>query len=571
MSHFKIALYVRCSTEEQGSRANPEGTIKNQEQRLRQEILFRNRATPFGELAAVFIDDGVSAKDTKRPALQQMLRAIENGEVTMVMVTEYSRLSRNMRDFASMWELCKSYKCSLISLRENFDTSSAAGEMMLYNMANLAQFERRLTSERVVLSRFDRAQRGLFNGGVIPLGYKKSERPGHLEIDKEDGECVKMAFATFLKQGSVLATAKWLNDNHYIPNRMIDGGGRKARVGHFTVGNLRFLLTNKVYAGICAYKKKNETFESNAAWPAIVSIDDFKKVQEMIAENHRKKKPHTQTRYPYTLTGLVFCKACGDVMCGKSAHGKYDKVGYYEHSWAMRKNAALTQKVFSCSMHKRVPARKLEPLIHGEIQKLLSTPELAQSIVDDAKKLHAKIYSADEREKTLKREVSSLTLQLASLSERLAKAPAGVPLDGIYTTMQQLGEKRDKSQEELDHVLRSSTIGSEMPVELSDYQKFLEAMKLIWLDPQSSSELKQKVIKKLVAKIEVDVDKVEVEFVAEKNHFKREIKTIVSRPLEKEGLQVAEISKMSEDFLKNVCSSTCQNGAQSETRTRTSC
>jgi DNA invertase Pin-like site-specific DNA recombinase len=208
MSHFKIALYVRCSTEEQGSRANPEGTIKNQEQRLRQEILFRNRATPFGELAAVFIDDGVSAKDTKRPALQQMLRAIENGEVTMVMVTEYSRLSRNMRDFASMWELCKSYKCSLISLRENFDTSSAAGEMMLYNMANLAQFERRLTSERVVLSRFDRAQRGLFNGGVIPLGYKKSERPGHLEIDKEDGECVKVAFATFLKQGSVLATAK---------------------------------------------------------------------------------------------------------------------------------------------------------------------------------------------------------------------------------------------------------------------------------------------------------------------------------------------------------------------------
>ena len=189
--------------------------------------------------------------------------------------------------------------------------------------------------------------------------------------------------------------------------------------------------------------------------------------------------------------------------------------------------------------------------------------------MEDAKKLHAKIFSADEREKTLKREVSSLTLQLASLSERLAKAPAGVPLDGIYTTMQQLGEKRDKSQEELDHVLRSSTIGSEMPVELSDYQKFLDAMKLMWLDPQSSSELKQKVIKKLVAKIEVDVDKVEVEFVAEKNHFKREMKTIVSRPLEKEGLQVAEISKMSEDFLKNVCSSTCQSGASEGTRTPT--
>ena len=146
MSQFKIALYIHCSTEEQGSKANPEGTIKNQEQRLRQEITIRNRANSFGELVAVFIEDGLSAKDTNRPQLQRLLRAIENGEVNMVMVTEHSRLSRNMRDFASMWELFKGHKCSLISLRENFDTSTAAGEMMLYNMANLAQFERRLVS-----------------------------------------------------------------------------------------------------------------------------------------------------------------------------------------------------------------------------------------------------------------------------------------------------------------------------------------------------------------------------------------------------------------------------------------
>ena len=126
-----LVLKSSESTEEQGARANPEGTIKNQEQRLRQEIIARNRTSSFGELVAVFIDDGVSAKDTKRPALQRLLRAVEAGEVTMVMATEYSRISRNMRDFASMWELFKSFKCGMISLRENFDTSTAAGEMML--------------------------------------------------------------------------------------------------------------------------------------------------------------------------------------------------------------------------------------------------------------------------------------------------------------------------------------------------------------------------------------------------------------------------------------------------------
>ena len=177
MTNFKIAFYIRCSTEEQGLHANPEGTIKNQEQRLRYEVDAKNRAFKFGKVVSVFVEDGVSAKDTKRPALQRMLKAIELGEINLVMVTEYSRLSRNMRDFSAMWELFKSYKCSVISLRENFDTSTAAGEMMLYNMANLAQYERRMTSERVTLSRLDRAQRGLFNGGIIPLGYMNAEFP----------------------------------------------------------------------------------------------------------------------------------------------------------------------------------------------------------------------------------------------------------------------------------------------------------------------------------------------------------------------------------------------------------
>jgi site-specific DNA recombinase len=161
MKQFKIAFYIRCSTEEQGLHANPEGTIKNQEQRLRYEVEAKNRVSNFGEIVGVFVEDGLSAKDTKRPALQKMLKAIELGEINLVMVTEYSRLSRSMRDFSAMWELFKSYKCSVISLRENFDTSSAAGEMMLYNMANLAQYERRMTSERVIASRIDRSRRGL--------------------------------------------------------------------------------------------------------------------------------------------------------------------------------------------------------------------------------------------------------------------------------------------------------------------------------------------------------------------------------------------------------------------------
>ncbi len=575
LSNFKIALYVRCSTEEQGARANPEGTIKNQEQRLRQEIINRNRTSSFGELVAVFVDDGVSAKDTKRPALQRLLRAVEAGEVTMVMATEYSRISRNMRDFASMWELFKSFKCAMVSLRENFDTSTAAGEMMLYNMANLAQFERRLTSERVVLSRLDRAQRGLFNGGVVPLGYKRCDRPGHLEIDNEDSNCIKEAFDSFLKTKSIAAAAKWLNSNNFIPRRMIDGGGRKARVGHFTVSNLHIILSNKVYAGVLEYKKQGEAQEAAASWDPIISKEIFLKVQKLLSENYRKRKTEMKSRYPYTLTGIIYCKVCGDILSGKSAHGKTTKVGYYEHGWATRKNATLVNKALECKMHKRVPAKILEPVVHGEVEKLLLEPELAESIVLEAKKLHAKIYSSDEREKYLRREIASCTNQLESLVDRISKIPFGVPVDEMYKAMQQLGEKRDKAKQELEVEQKTNSVGGEIPVELTDYQEFLRAMKVLWFSEVSSNELKEKIVKKLVAKIEVEKGNLDIKYYAEKNYVRREMGTLVSRPsLEGQrnevlgGIEVAELPKMSQNLISTCESSnTICNGAQDWTRT----
>ncbi len=99
----KIALYIRVSTEEQAS--NPEGSIKSQEQRLRANVALKNMESYFGEVVAVFIDRARSGKDTNRPELQRLLQAIRQKEVTLVMVSELSRLSRSIKDFCDIWEL----------------------------------------------------------------------------------------------------------------------------------------------------------------------------------------------------------------------------------------------------------------------------------------------------------------------------------------------------------------------------------------------------------------------------------------------------------------------------------
>ncbi|NDA64207.1 MAG: recombinase family protein, partial [Chitinophagia bacterium] len=83
--------------------SNPEGSIKSQEQRLRQHVEFKNLDSNFGSITSIFIDRGKSGKNTNRPELQRLLKAIREKEINFVLVTELSRLSRSIKDFSEIW------------------------------------------------------------------------------------------------------------------------------------------------------------------------------------------------------------------------------------------------------------------------------------------------------------------------------------------------------------------------------------------------------------------------------------------------------------------------------------
>ena len=92
--NFRIAAYIRVSTQEQAE--NPEGSIKNQKERIIQTVKLKNMEGDFGVIVDFFIDSGLSGKDTNRPELQRLLRCIKNKEVNLVISTELSRISRNV-------------------------------------------------------------------------------------------------------------------------------------------------------------------------------------------------------------------------------------------------------------------------------------------------------------------------------------------------------------------------------------------------------------------------------------------------------------------------------------------
>ena len=280
-SDRKVAFYLRCSTEEQNE--NPEGTIKNQEERLALTLKLKNQAgSGLGTYSATYCDIK-SGKDMKRPEFKRLLRDIEQGHINVVMVTEVSRISRSLKDFTEVWEFMQKHDCKILSLREDFDTTTAAGEMMLYSIANFAQFERRQTSERVSANFEARAKRGLWNGGCLPMGYEPDPvNRGSLRIVEDEAVTVRAAFDALITHGSVTNACKWLNENQHNFGTELRGGGGKSRLKHFTFDSLFRMLKNKVYIGVRTFKTKEGLQEGVGAWPPMIDLEIFNDAQRVL-------------------------------------------------------------------------------------------------------------------------------------------------------------------------------------------------------------------------------------------------------------------------------------------------
>ena len=119
---------------------------------VRVSTVEQNTGRQFGdfEKAGVKIDkvfeEKISGKDRERPKLKAMLDYVREGDT--VYIESYSRLARNTRDLLNIVHELEEKKVSVVSLKENFDTSTPQGRLMLTFMQGIAQFERDIIKER---------------------------------------------------------------------------------------------------------------------------------------------------------------------------------------------------------------------------------------------------------------------------------------------------------------------------------------------------------------------------------------------------------------------------------------
>lgn len=206
-------------------------------------------------------------------------------------------------------------------------------------------------------------------------------------------------------------------------------------------------------------------------------------------------------------------------MCGKSTHGNGGKIGYYEHSWATKRNSTLTKKTFKCAPH-RVLAKKLEPLVIEKVEELILGEELAKilfkKIIDKDCEL-----SFEKEVNSLKAQIYGIKSQIDALAERLSELPKELSAAPIYKQMKGLEERKLETENQLE-VLILNDLKIDCRANLKDFTAFTSSLREIW--STTSSEVKSKVIQRLIHKVKVGDDSVVIHYNVDKRNLGSKMK-----------------------------------------------
>lgn len=323
----KAALYIRVSTMYQIDKES----LPHQREELTRYAEYALHISDY----EIFEDAGFSGKNTDRPAYQEMMARIRQHEFTHLIVDKIDRISRNLLDFAAMYDELKKLDVTFISRNEQFDTSSAMGEAMLKIILVFAELERHMTSERVSAIMVDRAKKGKWNGANIPLGYDWSEKADYPVENPQEVKIVQMMFDMYEKGYSCNKLTQYLNDH----------GIRGKRNGLWTTASIRQVLTNPFYKGTLRYnyrhkargciKKESEWIVIEHNHPNIISEEQWEHVNQIL-------KSHSVTRirkkHDHAFSGLLAC------LCGATGGARLDKP---------RQNG-VRPSYYECNTHWRV-------------------------------------------------------------------------------------------------------------------------------------------------------------------------------------------------------------------------
>ncbi|HEX3411557.1 MAG TPA: recombinase family protein, partial [Stellaceae bacterium] len=312
-------------------------------------------------LRAGYDDGGFSGATMERPALQQLLADITAGRVDIVVVYKIDRLTRSLTDFAKIVEIFDARGASFVSVTQQFNTTTSMGRLTLNILLSFAQFEREVIGERIRDKIAASKKKGMWMGGVPPLGYRVQERK--LVIVDGEAEIVRAIFRRYAELGSVRLLKDELEVRGIKSKSWTSAAGRLIGNKPFSRGALYLMLQNRLYRGEIVHKGQSHPGEH----PPIIDPPLWDAVQGQVGSNTAERNSARRTRQPSLLAGMLF-DGDGNRMTPTHAINKGTRYRYYVP------RPLITKDQTEPSAGLRIPAGEIEQLVTSRMRQWLVDP-----------------------------------------------------------------------------------------------------------------------------------------------------------------------------------------------------
>lgn len=273
-------------------------------------------------VAEQYDDPGFSGGSMDRPALQKLLQDIRDKKVDVVVVYKIDRLTRSLADFSRIVEVFDQAGVSFVSVTQQFNTTTSMGRLTLNVLLSFAQFEREVTAERIRDKIAASKRKGMWMGGVVPLGYRVENRK--LLVNAEEARTVRWLFERYLQLKSVRALVEESASQGFCSRSSLRKNGSAAMTRPFGRGNLYHLLSNVIYVGRIRHREKIYDGEHEA----IIDREMFEEVQRCLTQQTPARRNSCNQQDGHLLTGILF-DAAGDKLRAVHANKKGVRYRYY--------------------------------------------------------------------------------------------------------------------------------------------------------------------------------------------------------------------------------------------------
>jgi site-specific DNA recombinase len=362
---FRCAIYTRVSTD-QGLEQDFNSLDA---QREASEAYIKSQAHEGWRLKRDRYDDGgFSGGSMDRPALQKLLADVEARRIDVIVVYKVDRLTRSLADFAKLVEMFDRHDVSFVSVTQSFNTTTSMGRLTLNVLLSFAQFEREVTGERIRDKISASKKKGMWMGGVVPLGYRVEERA--LRIVEDHAAIVRSLFRRYLVAGSVVRLKQQLDAEDFRLPIRIDGGGRSTGGGLLSRGHVYKLLSNPIYVGRIAHK--GQVHEGQH--PPIVPQELWEQVQRGLRDHQSAARTKRARQSSDALLAGKLYDDRGNRMSPTWARKGSKRWRYYVSQAVLQADKGKAGSI------PRVPAADVETLVTEALGRL--SPDRAASQTD---------------------------------------------------------------------------------------------------------------------------------------------------------------------------------------------